>query len=55
MKLANLLAKTTGAGLIVGSAYLLVTNTSPDQGLIFLALIAGFILCDGSFWPNRSR
>lgn len=55
MKLGNIFTATAGIGLMAASGYLLVTSTTLDHGLLYGALIAGFILCDGSFWPGRPR
>ena len=55
MKLPYILVAATGVGLIAGACYLLVTNMSPQHGWLYGALIAGFIICDRSFWSGRPR
>ena len=48
------------AGAVVVAAtgslgYLVATGRPMHQGLIFAAVIAGLVLSDSSFWPNRPR
>jgi hypothetical protein len=40
---------------IVGLGYLLASGKPLDHGLVYLALIAGFIACDRSLLPRRFR
>jgi hypothetical protein len=54
MKLQAVLVKLT---LVAGIGYLglvLATTAPLDHRIFFLLLIAGFVLCDRSFWRGSS-
>lgn len=40
---------------ILGLGYLLAIGRPLDQEVIYVALLAGFVICDSSFWPSQLR
>jgi hypothetical protein len=54
-KIQAVLAGAVVVGATAGLGYLVATGRPLHHGLIFAAVIAGLVLSDGSFWPNRPR
>lgn len=51
-------AVLAGIALVAGIGslgYMFASGKPLNHGVIFIVIIAGLILSDGSFWPNRPR
>lgn len=55
MKLRLAIFGVTLAACIGGLGLLLASVRPLDHGIVFLAVIVGFVLCDRSFWPKKFR
>jgi len=55
MKSRAVIAGTLLAGGVLWLGYWFASGKSLDHEITYLAILAGFVICDRSFWPGRNR
>jgi uncharacterized membrane protein YedE/YeeE len=55
MKGWGIISSVLLGAVIFGLGYWFASGRPLDHEFVYLALLAGFIICDRSFWPRRFR